>query len=56
VRRIDPRVEAADHEEPQSGEDDGALVAARGGECAVAGQRDVDGPGLPCGSMVSVLI
>jgi hypothetical protein len=36
---VDARVEARDHEEAQVGEDDGALMAAGGGEGAVAFER-----------------
>ncbi len=48
MRRVDARIEAGDHEQAQVGEDDCALVAAGGGERAVALQRglDVGGAGL----------
>ena len=36
VRRVDAWIETCDHEQAQVGEDDGALVAAGGGESAVA--------------------
>ena len=42
VRGVDARVEAGDHEQAQVGEDDRALVAAGGGEGAVAFQRGLD--------------
>ena len=42
VRGVDARVEARDHEQAQIGEHDGALVAAGGGEGAVALERGVD--------------
>ena len=44
VRGVDARVEAGDHEQAQGGEDDGALVAAGGGEGAVALERRVRSP------------
>ena len=43
VRRVDARVQARDHEQAQSGEDDRALMAAGGGEGAVALERRIDG-------------
>ena len=42
VRGVDARVEAGDHEQAQVGEDDGAVVAAGGGEGAVALQRSLE--------------
>ncbi|HET7050417.1 MAG TPA: hypothetical protein VFI54_19295 [Solirubrobacteraceae bacterium] len=42
VRRIDPRIEARDHEQAQVGKHDGAFVAARTGEGPVALKRAVD--------------
>ena len=42
MRGVDAGVEAGDHEQPQVGEDDGAVVAARGGEGAVARERGLD--------------
>ena len=42
VRGVDARVEAGDHEQAQVGEDDGAVVAAGGGEGAVALERGLD--------------
>ena len=42
VRGVDARVEAGDHEQAQVGEDDGAFVAAGGGEGAVARERRLD--------------
>jgi hypothetical protein len=42
VRGVDPGVEAGDHEQAEVGEDDGALVAAGGGEGAVALKRGLD--------------
>ena len=38
VRGVDARIEAGDHEQPQVGKDDGAVVAAGGREGAVASQ------------------
>ena len=42
VRGIHARIEARDHEQGQVGEDDGAVVAAGGGEGAVAFERGLD--------------
>src|SRR6266536_5603215 len=42
VRGVDARIEARDHEQAQVGEHDGALVAAGGGEGAVALERGID--------------
>ena len=42
VRRVDTGIEARDHEQPQVGKDEGALVAARGGEGVVALERRID--------------
>src|SRR5205823_2048155 len=40
--RVDPRVEASDHEQAQGGEDGGALVAAGDSEGVVTGERGLD--------------
>jgi len=42
VRGVDAGIEAGDHEQAQVGKHDGALVAARGGERAVALERGID--------------
>ena len=42
VRGVDARVEAGDHKQAQVGKDDGALMAAGGGEGAVALERGID--------------
>ena len=42
VRRVDPRIEAGDHEQAEVGEDDGALMSPGGREGAVARERGVD--------------
>jgi hypothetical protein len=46
VGRVDPRVEASNHEQAQGGEDGGALVAAGAGEGVVAGECGLDARAL----------
>jgi hypothetical protein len=43
VGRVDARIEAGDHEQAERGHDNGTLMAAGGGECAVAPEHRLDG-------------